>query len=437
VTQGALAFALSFFLFGAAPQQQPQQNAPQQQASAAQQVPDAPAPSGLTDLRDRVKPGAGTAAEPAGNSQQTPPQSQPPSQSQPSQNSQESEQFQQKPPIMPKPGEQPQFTIIQQVNYVDVPVTVRDKHHQLVAGLTWRQFKVFEDGQRQRIAFFTVDPYPLSVAFVIDQSLPADIMRKVNRSLGAVSGAFGPADSVAVFTYNSSPEMVTTFTGSQGPRLQAALQSAKRPGRDVGVPTVDGPFANGPMINGHSVDPNLDNQRGNSGPFLNLPKEKHPLNDAILAAARALSQQPKGRRRIIYVVTDGKEAGSKATQKEVIQYLLTNNVSVYGTIVGDSALWGVGYLDKLHLPLLPTDNIMPRYAVLTGGSLESEISENGIQKSFSAITDSLRTQYTLGYYSHQPTLSEKRHIIDVDVNVPGLDVTAKQYYYPSRASVER
>jgi VWFA-related protein len=340
--------------------------------------------------------------------------------------------------VIPKNNQEAsQYVIRVPVNYVDVPVTVRDKHHHLVPGLSWRQFKVYEDGQEQHLAFFTTDPYPLSVAFVIDQSLPSDIMRKVNQSLGAVSGAFSPQDSVAVFTYNSSPEMVTTFTGSQGPRLQAALQSAKRPGRDMGVPMVDGPFASGPQINGHDVDPNLSIQRGNSGPFLNLPKEKHPLNDAILAAAKALSQQPKGRRRIIYVITDGKESGSKATQKEVIQYLLTNNISVYGTIVGDSALWGVGYVDKLHLPLLPTDNIMPRYTATTGGALESELSENGIQRSFSAITDSLRTQYTLGYYSHQPTLSEKRVSVDVRVTVPGLDVTSKLYYYPSRASVER
>ena len=128
--------------------------------------------------------------------------------------------------------------------------------------------------------------------------------------------------------------------------------------------------------------------------------------------------------------------GSKATQKQVIQYLLTNNISVYGTLVGDSAVWGVGYLDKLHLPLLPTNNVMPRYTVLTGGSLDAELSENGIQKSFADITGSVRTQYTLGYYSHQPTISEKRHSIDVRVEgIPGLDVTAKQFYYPSMASV--
>ncbi len=339
---------------------------------------------------------------------------------------------------MPSKGENGSaFTIRIPVNYIVVPVTVRDKHHNLVSGLTWRQFKIYEDGQRQNIAYFSSDPVPLSVAFVIDQSLPADIMRKVNASLTAVTGAFGPADTIAVFTYNTSPDMVTDFTGARGPRIIAALDSSKRPGRDMGVPTVDGPFALGPQINGQDVDPNLDTQRGNSGTFLTVPKEVYPLNDAILAAARQLARQPKGRRRIIYVITDGRESGSKATQREVIKYLQTNNISVYGTIVGSSAIWGVGYLDKLHLPLLPTDNVMPRYIVMTGGSLEAELSENGIQRSFSEIAASIRSQYTLAYYSHQPAISEKRHSIDVVVDVPGLDVTAKPYYYPSLASVER
>lgn len=436
MTQGALAIALSLFLLGAAPQQQPpapQDSSAQQQAAPADQpaVPDAPAPSGLSDLRDQTTPGSGTTVPSSSqDTTQNPPapdQATSPAHTQP-------DNFQQPPPEMPKPGEQP-FTIPVRVNYVDVPVTVRDKHHQLVPGLTWRQFKVYEDGQRQVIRFFSVDPLPLSTAFVVDQSLPADVMRKVNNSLSAVTGAFSPSDSVAVFTYNTSPTMVSDFTGAQGTRLVAALETAKRPGRTMGVPTVDGPFASGPTINGQPVDPNLEVQHSSVG-FLTLPKDVHPLNDAILAAARQLAKQPKGRRRIIYVVTDGKESGSKASQKEVIQFLLTNNISVYGTLVGDSSIWGLGYLDKKHLPLLPTNNVMPKYSVMTGGSLDSEFSENGIQESFAKITASIRTQYTLGYYSHAPTISEKRHSIDVDVDVPGLDVTAKQYYYPSLASVE-
>jgi len=315
-------------------------------------------------------------------------------------------------------------------------VTVRDKKGQLVAGLTWRQFRIYEDGQRQRIAFFTVDPYPLSVAFVIDQSLPSDVMKKVNRSLSALQGAFSPADTVAVFTYNTSPERMSDFTGAQGNRLPAVLERAKRDGRDMGMPITGGPLATGMVINGQVPDPNVAPQRNSSAGFLVAPKDTHPLNDAILFAAKELAKQPKGRRRILYVITDGKESGSKASLKEVVRYLLTNNISVYGTLVGDSATWGIGYLDKIHLPLLPTDNVMPKYARQTGGSLDAELSENGIQVSFAKITESIRTQYTLGYYSHNPAISEKHHTIDVHVEgIPGLDVNAKEGYYPSLSSV--
>ncbi len=430
MTQGALAIAFSLFLLGAA-QQQPQQQ--QQQNLPNAPIPDAPAPSVLPDLKGQVTPGSGTTPDSKQGDQDLPQNQQTPATPPPP------DTFQQQAPDIPKAAGDAQAYIIRvPINYIDVPVTVRDKHHQLVAGLTWRQFRIYEDGQRQQIRFFSVDPLPLSVAFVIDQTLPSDIMRKVNESLSAVTGAFSPADSVAVITYNNTPETVTDFTGAEGPRLTAALQQAKRPGRDMGVPEPTGPMTSGMSINGNSPDPNLAPQRGNPGNFLTVPREAHPLNDAILYAARMLARQPKGRRRILYVISDGKEARSKASQKEVLKFLLTNDITVYGTLVGDSATWGVGYLDKLRLPLLPTDNVMPRYITFTGGYLESQFSENGIQKSFADIANSVRTQYTLGYYSHQPSISEKHHSIDVHVEgIPGLDVTAKEGYYPSLANVSQ
>ena len=425
--QGALAVALAFLMLGGFQQQQ-------------QSIPDAPAPqpagsTDLTNLKDQVTPGKGTAVEPV---QTAPP---PSSASQPSSSSSSDTQSapqqdntppQQEPPEIPKAGESGAFLIRVPVTYVDVPVTVRDKKHQLVAGLTWRQFKIYEDGVRQRIAFFSVDPLPLSVAFVIDQSLPSDVMAKVNESLAAVTGAFTPSDSVAIFAYNSSTRMVTDFTGAQGARLPAAFQSAKSSGRDMGVVSPGGPLDDGMTINGKQVDPNLSPQRGNAG-FIVIPKEVHPLNDAILEAAKSLAQQPKGRRRVLYVISDGKESGSKASYKEVVRYLLTNDISVYGTLVGDSAMWGIGYLDKWHIPLVPTmrDNIMPKYALATGGALQSQFSENGIQTSFAKITDSVRAAYNLGYYTHSGVMSDRFHKVTVNVEVPNLDVTAKDGYYPS------
>lgn len=411
---------------------------PQQQQ---QSVPDAPAPQSagsvdLNNLKNQVTPGRGAGPDAAQSTPDQPPQSTPPASSSSSSSSSEAPQQdntpQQEAPETSKPGQGSAFVFRQSVNYIDLPVTVRDSKHQLVAGLTWRQFKVYEDGQRQRIAYWTVDPFPLSTAFVIDQSLPADVMNRVNESMTAVTGAFSPADSVAIFAYNSSTRMVTDFTGAQGARLPAAFQSAKAPGRDMGVASVGGPLDNGLRINDRLVDPNLAPQRGNSG-FIVVPKEVHPLNDAILAAAKALAKQPSGRRRVLYIISDGKESGSKASYKEVVRYLLTNNIAVYGTLVGDSALWGVGYLDKFHIPLVPTmrDNILPKYAQATGGSFDSEVSENGIQRSFAKITESVRSQYTLGYYSHAGAYGDKFHTITVVVEVPKLTVITKDGYYPS------
>jgi VWFA-related protein len=424
--QGALAVALAFFMLGGFQQQQ--------------SIPDAPAPqpAGSTDLnnlKNQVTPGKGTSPEavPSTLPPATPPSSSTSSSSDAGSAPQQDNTPQQEAPEIPKPGQTGAFLIRQTITYVDVPTTVRDKKHQLVAGLTWRQFKIYEDGQRQRIAFFSVDPLPISVAFVIDQSLPSDVMAKVNESLTAVTGAFTPSDTVAIFAYNSSTRMVTDFTGAQGARLPAAFQSAKSSGRDMGVVAPGGPLDDGITINSKQVDPNLAPQRGSNQGFITIPKEVHPLNDAILTAAKSLATQPKGRRRVLYVISDGKESGSKASYKEVVRYLLTNDISIYGTLVGESAMWGVGYLDKWHIPLLPTmrDNILPKYALATGGALESQFSENGIQNSFAKITESVRAAYTLGYYTHAGVMSDRFHKITVNVEVPNLDVTAKDGYYPS------
>ena len=114
------------------------------------------------------------------------------------------------------------------VNYVVVPVTVLDKKHQPVAGLTWRDFQIYENNQRQRIAFFGVDAVPLSVALVIDQSLPRDTMKKVNDSLAAIQGAFTPADEMAVFTYADGVNNPTDFTAALSARIPAVLAAVQK-----------------------------------------------------------------------------------------------------------------------------------------------------------------------------------------------------------------
>ena len=250
-----------------------------------------------------------------------------------------------------------------------------------------------------------------------------------------MQGALAPYDEVAVFTYAHGTKEWTTFTGAQGNRLPAVLSLAENIGTDPTVPfNNSNPFGGCSMSeNGNCIDPNL--QQGHSAGSSNgstvLPKELHQLNDAILMAARELSTRPKERRRIIYVVSDGKEYGSKATWKEVVRYLQTNKVAVYGTLVGESARWGEGWLDRFHLPFEMYSNILYKYTSLTGGDLDSENGTNGIEKSYTEIADEARNQYTIGYFSHESIYDAKYRKIDVRVDRPDLVVIAKPGYYPS------
>jgi len=388
-------------------------------------------PGSASDSSGNPKSSSTSPTSPSANPPQQPaqtPSGQPPSSQPPS--SQVKDDIQ---TTAPELGAAAITKYVVNVNYVEVPVIVKDAKGSQVAGLTYRDFKVYENNVRQVLRTFSVDPAPLSIAFVIDQSLTSDVMAKVNDSLGAIQGALTPYDEVAVFTYNNGAKEWTGFTGAEGNRLPAVLALAKASGSDEQVPINSGPLAGCNIReNGNCVDPNLQPGRSaGNGSFISLPKEIHTLNDAILSAAKELSTRPKERRRIIYVVSDGKEYGSKATLREVVRYLQTNKITLYATGVGASAVWGEGYVSRLHLPFTMYDNILFKYTYATGGDLDSERNMNGIEKSYEKIASEARNQYTLGYLSHESIYDSKYRPIEVHVDRPGLEVIAKKGYYPS------
>ena len=93
----------------------------------------------------------------------------------------------------------------------------------------------------------------------------------------------------------------------------------------------------------------------------NVPKENHPLFDAMFTAAQALTTGRAG--TAADCVCDLRRQGVRQPRpatKEVIKYLQTNKIAVYGTLVGDSSLPVIGFLDHIHLPLTMRDNVLPR-----------------------------------------------------------------------------
>lgn len=409
----------------------------QQQPAAVPDAPTPQAPPPLPGVSGGITPGVGAGEAPttpdssSGPSAQTTPEQPPAPTSEPP--AAEPQPQQQATP--PEQGNGAVTKFVVQVNFVQVPVTVKDSKGNLVSGLTWRDFTVYENNTREPLRVFSVDPEPLSIAFVIDQTLPSNVMDEVNRSMGSIQGALTPYDEAAVFTYTNGAKEWTGFTGGQSSRLPAVLSLAQSTGTDPSVPVTGGnPFAACPIsVNGNCPDPTL--QPGKSTQSigqLDMPKEIHTLNDAILAAAKELSTRPKERRRIIFVISDGKEYGSRATWKEVVRYLQTNHIAVYGTLVGDTAHWGVEWADRIHVPFTGVyDNILYRYTVATGGDYYAEGNVNGIERSYAKIAEQARDQYTLGYLSHESIYDDKFRRVEVRVDRPNVTVISMDGYYPS------
>jgi VWFA-related protein len=307
------------------------------------------------------------------------------------------------------------------VNFVQVPVTVRDHSGHLVAGLSSHDFAVFEDGVPQKLNFFTSDPFPLSAAVVVDTNVSATTMKKINESLPALVGAFSEFDEVALFRYGNTVQEVSTFLGA-GSIPSAALQRLKRTGREGGPPVVGGPMGSGQTVNGHPVD--------NGAPQVYTPpKESHVLNDAILRAAQSLSRRERIRRRIIFVISDGHESGSTASYDEVRKVLLSNNISVYALGVDAASYPIYDKLNRIRIPGMGYGNILPRFVVDTGGELTAEFDRQAIEHAYAKITEIARNQYTLGYNTKATPSSTYRAIV-VNVHRPDLEVRTKDGYFP-------
>lgn len=312
------------------------------------------------------------------------------------------------------------------VNFVLLPVMVKDPDGRRVDGLLWQDFTVLENGKKQTLTFFTSDPFQLSAAILIDIGLPDVAVQKVNQTYSALTGAFSPYDEVAVYTYSSTVSQVSDFT-SNITRLAAVLNQLKLvSGRNNGPQAVNDPFSVGPSVNGVPVGgPPI-------APVQTPPREAHVLNDAILRAALDLSKRERIRRKVIFVISDGRELGSTASYRDVLKLLETRDIQVRGVVVDSGALPIFRQVEKIRLKGQGYSNILPKYVYATcGGQVLSELSRNAIENAYVEITSEARNQYTLGYSPKSTTGSSAYRSIEVLVDKRDVKVLAKDGYYPA------
>jgi VWFA-related protein len=417
---------------GSQPQSQPPAN-----SQPAQDIPDAPStvqpPAPKPVLPPAPPPGSSTGAE----ANPFPGDNPSPGNGKPGQDTQSQDQDKAAQPSTPPApaANKPQrnqinpseglYTIGISVNRVQVPVMVKDSSGRRVDGLLYTDFTVLENGKKQTLVYFTSDPFALSVAVVIDTGMADVALQKINETYSALAGAFSPYDEVALYTYSSTVSQVTDFTG-RPERLTAALNDMKQyRGHANGPPVLGGPLGpEGPTING------LPAGGPPVPPVYTPPREAHVLNDAILRAAQDLSRRDRERRKVIFVISDGREMGSRASYAGVLHLLQARDIQVRAVVVDSGALPGFRQLDKFHIPDQGRTNNLAKFVRATcGADPLAELSRNSIEDAYAEITSEARNQYTLGYNAQATTGSSAYRSIEVRVDRKGLKVAAKDGYF--------
>ena len=302
------------------------------------------------------------------------------------------------------------------VNYVFLPVTVKDGDGHLVPDLTRNEFRILDDNVEQRIEFFSAEAFPLSVVVLLDNDLKSKDAQQVESSLSAIVAGLSGNDEAFVCRFDANFHPGKGFTRDQDKLLtdlHRTRLSTDRP--DVAPPAAGGPYS-GPTINGQSaVTP------GAPAPFPSTTvigqKSTKALDDAVFEAAQLLRDRGRDRRKMIFLISDGENGkGNRNTYDNTVKDLLRYGVSVYSLGIGG------GFYERKFSRL-------QSYAHDTGGDVFYAAKRNSLEGLYSRVTEQARNQYTLGYNPRGNDRAKDYHTVEVRVRREGLDVRTREGYY--------
>src|SRR5580658_588732 len=252
------------------------------------------------------------------------------------------------------------FVFKKEVEEVVLHAIVVDDQNRLVTGLARDNFKVYEDNKLQELTSFRKERVPVALGILIDNSgsmLPK--RAKVNEAALQLVDASQQEDRVFVVNFSENAFLDQDYTPDVG-KLRAAIERVET--------------------------------RGSTA-----------LYDALIAAVDHLNQTSPLQKKVLLVVTDGRDNASQATFEEVLRKLQSKNGPVLYTIaLEQNERKDDGYRQSLRT-----------LSEQTGGTAFFPSSLDGIQSIASAIAQDIRSEYVIDYRSSNPQTSGTYHSIQV------------------------
>jgi len=297
---------------------------------------------------------------------------------------------QQKPEDAPPP-------ITVDVSLVNILASVHDKHGGLIGNLTKDDFTVLEDGKPQTIKYFTRETdLPLTIGLLIDVSASQrnllDIERRAAHQF--FSQVLRKKDEAFLISFGEESELLQDYTNS--PKLlQAGLSQLQINSGASGI----GP---GPV-------PTISTPRGTV------------LYDAVYLAAHEKLRTEVGR-KVIVLITDGIDQGSKLKIEEAVEAAQKSDAVVYSIDYADPSAYG-------PFSFGVSDSALQKMSGETGGRVFKVDRKHSLDDAFKELQDEMRSQYAIAYTSTNPEQDGTFRKLIVKAADKNLKVQVRKGYY--------
>ena len=281
-------------------------------------------------------------------------------------------------------------------NLITVPAEVMDRNGRFIGSLTRNDFRIFENGVEQELAYFAPVEQPFTVALLLDVSGSTQTrLQTIRAAANTFIKRLRPNDRLLLISFDGKINVLTevvTLAELRQKRLRLdALNDGTRLYDAVGF----------------------------------------TLNQRLAAI--------QGRKAIV-LLTDGVDSGSKQNHKQNLRDAEEANVVIYtvryntlpqlpqrlSQIINPKAR---AHVEARMIKEYATGgNYLQTLAEKTGGRLYQAETLSDVPGAFSAITEELGRQYSLGYYPKGNAKNGEKREIKVKTRLPNLVVRARPSY---------
>ena len=285
------------------------------------------------------------------------------------------------------------------VNLVNVLCTVRGKNNALIGGLEKGDFHLLEDGKEQEIKYFTRETdLPLTIGLLVDVSGSQE--RLIDTEHRAASAFFRSVlrskDLAFIISFGKDSELLQDSTSS--PTLLEDGLKGVRLNANVGG------LHPGPV-------PTQQNQAGTV------------LWDAIYLAANERLKSEAGR-KVIVVITDGVDEGSRKTRDQATREAQLADTVVYSIDYSDPGFGGgFAFGDR------GGEAELRKISDETGGHVFKVDRKNSLEDIFRQIQEEMRSQYAIAYSPTNPKKDGSYRKLEFKMANKDQKVQARKGYY--------